>query len=260
MSVDIKTADEIEKMRTVGALAAEQLEMIEEYITPGVTTGELDRICHEYTVCKQGAIPAPLNYRGFPKSICTSVNHVVCHGIPSDDKVLKDGDIINVDVTLIKDEYHGDTSKTFFVGKPSVLAERLTRTSQECLYRGIRAIKPGAHLGDIGATIQKHAEKQRFSIVREYCGHGIGKVFHDEPQVLHYGKAGTGIELKPGMTFTVEPMINAGKAAVKLLPDDWTVVTKDHKLTAQWEHTVLVTETGYEILTYRSDDTIERTS
>ncbi len=255
MSIEIKDAAAIDKMRAVGALAGEQLEMIEEHIKPGVTTGELDRICHEYTL-KQGAIPAPLNYRGFPKSICTSVNHVVCHGIPSDDKVLKNGDIINVDVTLIKDGYHGDTSKTFLVGKTSVLAERLTKICQDCLYLGIKAVKPGGHLGDIGHAIQGYAQKERFSIVKEYCGHGIGTVFHDEPQVLHYGKRGTGPELKPGMTFTIEPMINAGRAAVKLLPDQWTVVTKDHKLTAQWEHTILVTETGYEILTYRSDDTI----
>lgn len=258
MPIEIKDADAIEKMRAVGALAAEQLEMIEEYVQPGVTTGELDRICHDYTVNKQNAIPAPLNYRGFPKSICTSVNHVVCHGIPSDDKVLKNGDIVNIDVTLIKDEYHGDTSKTFIVGEANVMADRLTKTCKEAMYLGIQAVKPGGHLGDIGHVIQRFAEKQRFSIVKEYCGHGIGKVFHDEPQVLHYGKKGTGPELKPGMTFTIEPMINAGKAAVKLLPDQWTVVTKDHKLTAQWEHTVLVTDTGYEILTYRKDDTIER--
>lgn len=258
MAINLKTADEIEKMRIVGALAAEQLEMIEQYIRPGVSTGELDRICHEYTVNEQDAIPAPLNYRGFPKSICTSVNHVVCHGIPTDDKILKNGDIINVDVTLIKDDYHGDTSKTFIVGKPGVLAERLVKIAKQCLYRGIRAVKPGATLGDIGHAVARHAEKNRFSVVREYCGHGIGRIFHDEPQVLHYGKAGTGITLKPGMTFTIEPMINAGKAAVKLLPDHWTVVTKDHKLTAQWEHTILVTESGYEILTYRAEDTIER--
>ncbi len=258
MPIEIKDADAIEKMRAVGALAAEQLEMIEEYVQPGVTTGELDRICHDYTVNKQNAIPAPLNYRGFPKSICTSVNHVVCHGIPSDDKVLKNGDIVNIDVTLIKDEYHGDTSKTFIVGEANVMADRLTKTCKEAMYLGIQAVKPGGHLGDIGHVIQRFAEKQRFTIVKEYCGHGIGKVFHDEPQVLHYGKKGTGPELKPGMTFTIEPMINAGKAAVKLLPDQWTVVTKDHKLTAQWEHTVLVTDTGYEILTYRKDDTIER--
>ena len=258
MAIKLKTSDEIEKMRAVGALAAQQLEMIEEHIRPGISTGELDRICHEFTVNKQNAIPAPLNYRGFPKSICTSVNHVVCHGIPSDDKILKDGDIINVDVTLIKDDYHGDTSKTFFVGKPKVLAERLVKICQECLYRGIQVVKPGAQLGDIGHAIQVHAEKNRFSVVREYCGHGIGTIFHDEPQVLHYGQPGTGVELKPGMTFTIEPMINAGKAAVKLMPDDWTVVTKDHKITAQWEHTILVTDTGYEILTYRNDDAIDR--
>ena len=258
MTIEIKDAEAIEKMRAVGALAAEQLEMIEEYIRPGVSTGELDRICHDYTINVQKALPAPLNYRGFPKSICTSVNHVVCHGIPSDEKALKDGDIINVDVTLIKDEYHGDTSKTFIVGKGAVMAQRLTQVAHECLYLGIKAVKPGAHLGDIGYAIQRYAEKQRFSVVREYCGHGIGKVFHDEPQVLHYGRKGTGPELKPGMTFTIEPMINAGKAAVKLLPDQWTVVTKDHKLTAQWEHTILVTETGYEILTHRRDDTIDR--
>lgn len=258
MAIEIKTADEMEKMRVASGLAARQLEMIEQYIQPGVSTGELDRICHEFTVNEQDAIPAPLNYRGYPKSICTSVNHVVCHGIPSDEKVLKNGDIVNVDVTLIKDEFHGDTSKTFFVGKPSILAQRLVANAKQCLYRGIRAVKPGARLGDIGHAIARHAEKNRFSVVREYCGHGIGKIFHDEPQVLHYGNPGTGAELKPGMTFTIEPMINAGKAAVKLLPDDWTVVTKDHKLTAQWEHTILVTGTGYEILTYRNDDTIER--
>ena len=258
MPIEIKTAEDIEKMRTVGALAAKQLQMIEEFIKPGISTGELDRICHEYTIKEQDAIPAPLNYRGFPKSICTSVNHVVCHGIPSFEKFLKQGDIINVDVTLIKDEFHGDTSKTFYVGKPSILAQRLVSICKEALYLGIQAVKPGAFLGDIGYATQTHAEKHRFSVVKEYCGHGIGRVFHDEPQVLHYGKRGTGVELKPGMVFTIEPMLNAGKAAVKLLSDDWTVVTKDHKLTAQWEHTILVTETGYEILTYREDDTIPR--
>lgn len=260
MTIEIKDAAAIRKMRAVGALAAEQLEMIEEFVKPGVTTGELDRICHDYTVNQQGATPAPLNYRGFPKSICTSVNHVVCHGIPSDDKVLKNGDIVNIDVTLIKDGYHGDTSKTFIVGKARKMAQRLTEVCQQCLYLGIQAVKPGRHLGDIGHAIQTHAEKNHYSVVREYCGHGIGTVFHDEPQVLHYGKPGTGPELKPGMTFTIEPMINAGKPAVKLLPDEWTVVTKDHKLTAQWEHTILVTESGYEILTHRKDDTIARTS
>jgi methionyl aminopeptidase len=256
--VNIKTAEELEKMRQVGALAAAQLEMIEPFIRPGVSTGELDRICHDYTINVQDAVPAPLNYRGFPKSICTSVNHVVCHGIPSDEKLLKDGDIINVDVTLIKDGFHGDTSKTFIVGQPSVRAKRLVEVCQESMYRGIRAVKPGARLGDIGYAIQSFAEKQRFSVVREYCGHGIGRTFHDEPQVLHYGRPGTGLELTPGMTFTIEPMLNAGRAAVKLLPDQWTVVTKDHQLTAQWEHTIAVTETGYEILTLRNDDTISR--
>ena len=245
-------------MRAVGRLAAEQLEMIEEHIRPGVTTAELDRICHEFTVGHQQAVPAPLNYKGFPKSICTSVNHVVCHGIPSDDKQLKNGDIVNIDVTPKKDGFHGDSSKTFLVGEASVLAKRLVSVTQECLYRAIRCVRPGAHLGDLGHAIQTFAEKQRFSVVREYCGHGIGRVFHDEPQVMHYGRPGGGIELQPGMTFTIEPMINAGKAAVKLLRDDWTVVTKDHKLTAQWEHTILVTDTGYEILTLRSDDTIDR--
>ena len=245
-------------MRAVGRLAAEQLEMIEEHIKPGVTTAELDRICHEFTVEHQQAVPAPLNYKGFPKSICTSVNHVVCHGIPSDDKQLKSGDIVNIDVTPKKDGFHGDSSKTFLVGDASVLAKRLVIVTQECLYRAIRCVRPGAHLGDLGHAIQTFAEKQRFSVVREYCGHGIGRIFHDEPQVMHYGRPGSGIELQPGMTFTIEPMINAGKAAVKLLRDEWTVVTKDHKLTAQWEHTILVTDAGYEILTLRSDDTIDR--
>ena len=254
MKVEIKTAEDIDKMRIVGALAAQQLEMIEAHIKPGISTGELDRICHEYTVNEQSSIPAPLNYRGFPKSICTSVNHVVCHGIPSDDKILKNGDLINVDVTLIKDEFHGDTSKTFFVGKPSVLGKRLSAVSQEALYLGIQQVKPGNHLGDIGHATQVHVEKNRFSVVREYCGHGIGRTFHDEPQVLHYGKAGSGIELLPGMVFTIEPMVNAGKAAVKLLPDEWTVVTKDHKLSAQWEHTCLITADGFEVLTLGADN------
>ena len=256
MSVDIRSPDEIEKMRVAGKLAAEQLEMIQSHVKPGISTGELDRICHDYTVQVQDAIPAPLNYKGFPKSICTSVNHVVCHGIPSDKKILKNGDIVNIDVTVIKDGYHGDTSQTFLVGKCSVLAERLAKVTQECLYRGIGAVKPGNSLGDIGHTIQSHAEQNQYSVVREYCGHGIGAIFHEEPQVLHYGTPGTGLVLEAGMTFTIEPMINAGTRYVKLLPDQWTVVTKDHKLTAQWEHTILVTESGYEILTLRSDETI----
>ncbi len=253
-AVIIKSAEEITKMRVAGRLAAEVLEMIEPHVKPGVTTEELDRICHDYIVNVQQAIPAPLNYHGFPKSICTSVNHQVCHGIPSSRK-LKDGDIVNIDVTVIKDEYHGDTSKIFFVGKPSVIAERVTRLARECLYIGIKMVKPGTRLGDIGAAIQKHAESNGCSIVREYCGHGIGRIFHEELQILHYGKAGTGIELVPGMTFTIEPMLNAGKRFIKLLPDGWTVVTKDHSLSAQWEHTILVTETGHEILTKRKEET-----
>ena len=258
MTIEIKSLEDIDKMRLVGRLAAEQLEMLEEFVKPGVSTEKLNQICHEYTTEIQNAIPAPLNYRGFPKSICTSVNHVVCHGIPSEKKILKDGDIVNIDVTLKKDGFHGDTSKTFLVGNTSKLANRLTEVCRESLYLGIQAVRPGGHVGDIGAIIQEHAERNRFSVVREYCGHGIGRVFHDEPQILHYGRKGTGAELLPGMVFTIEPMINAGKPAVKLLPDNWTVVTKDHKLTAQWEHTVLVTETGYEILTWRKDDSIER--
>ena len=260
MSTRIKSPEEIEKMKVAGKLAAEQLEMIHAYIEPGISTGELDRICHEYTGQGQNAIPAPLNYKGFPKSICTSVNHVVCHGIPSDKKILKNGDIVNVDITVIKDGYHGDTSQTFLVGKCSVLAERLVRVTQECLYKGIAAVKPGNSLGDIGHAIQIHAEKNQYSIVREYCGHGTGAIFHEEPQVLHYGNPGTGLILEAGMTFTIEPMINAGKRHVRLLPDQWTVVTKDHKLTAQWEHTILVTETGFKILTLRADETITRCS
>ena len=249
----IKTPEEIEKMRVAGRLAAEVLEMIEPYVKPGVTTEELDQICHDYMVNVQQAIPACLNYHGFPKSICTSVNHQVCHGIPGSRK-LKDGDIVNIDVTVLKDEFHGDTSKIFFVGEPSVIAERVTRIARESMYIGINMVKPGVRLGDIGAAIQKHAESNGCSIVREYCGHGIGKIFHEDLQILHYGKIGTGIELVPGMIFTIEPMVNAGKRFVKLLPDGWTVVTKDHSLSAQWEHTILVTETGHEILTKRKEE------
>ncbi len=258
MTAIIKTPDQIEKMRVAGRLAAEVLEMIEPYIKAGVSTGELDRICHDYIVNVQQAIPAPLNYHGFPKSICTSVNHVICHGIPADDKLLKDGDIVNVDITVIKDGYHGDTSKMFIVGKPSILADRLVRITQECLYLGLKKVKNGARLGDIGHAIQVHAEKHNYSVVREYCGHGIGEGFHEDPQVLHYGRPGTGDVLKTGMCITVEPMINAGERHSKLLKDGWTVVTKDRSLSAQFEHTILVTDTGCEILTLRSDDTIER--
>lgn len=253
MTASIKTAEDIVKMRIAGHLAAEVLEMVAPHVKPGVTTDQLNNICHDYIVNQQQAIPAPLNYHGFPKSICTSVNHVVCHGIPGD-KVLKDGDIINIDVTVLKDRYHGDTSKMFFVGDPSILAKRLCQITQECLYLGIKMIKPGVHLGDIGSAIQQHAESQHFSVVREYCGHGIGKEFHEDPQVLHYGKPGTGIILQAGMIFTIEPMINAGKREVTLLPDGWTVITKDRKLSAQWEHTILVTETGYEVLTKRKEE------
>ncbi|MBT6879370.1 MAG: type I methionyl aminopeptidase [Gammaproteobacteria bacterium] len=253
MSISIKNIEEIEKMRIVGRLAAEVLEMVKPHVTAGITTDELNRICHDYIVSTQQAIPAPLNYKGFPRSICTSVNHVVCHGIPGDKK-LKNGDIINIDITVIKDGYHGDTSKMFFVGEPSIKAKRLVDITYQCMSLGIKMIKPGVHLGDIGHAIQKHAEASNYSVVREYCGHGIGKVFHEEPQVLHYGQKGTGMVLEQGMTFTVEPMINLGKRHVKLLPDEWTVVTKDRALSAQWEHTILVTQDGYEVLTQRPEE------
>lgn len=256
MKITLKTKTEFEKMRIAGKLAAEVLEMIEPYIQPGVTTNEINEICHNYIVQTQKAIPAPLNYHGFPKSICTSVNHVVCHGIPNDKK-LEDGDIVNVDVTVIKDEYHGDTSKMFCVGDVKPFAKKLIQVTQECLYLAIDLVKPGVRLGDIGHAIQMHAEKNRYSVVREYCGHGIGKIFHEDPQVLHYGKPGTGVEIQTGMTFTIEPMINAGKRDVKLNKlDGWTVTTKDHSLSAQWEHTLGVTESGVEIFTKRKEEKI----
>ncbi len=248
MNVTIKTPDEQDKMRIAGKLAADVLDMIGEHVVTGVTTDELDAICHRYITETQDAIPAPLNYRGFPKSICTSVNHVVCHGIPGGRK-LKSGDAVNIDITVIKDGFHGDTSRMFLVGKANIQADRLAKVAFESMWLGIQQVGPGKRLGDIGAAIQANVEKNRFSVVREYCGHGIGRVFHEDPQVLHYGTAGTGMELQPGMTLTVEPMINAGKRHVRLLPDGWTVVTKDHKLSAQWEHTILVTETGNEVLT-----------
>jgi methionyl aminopeptidase len=253
MPVVIKSAEEIEKMRIAGRLAAEVLEMIGEYVKAGVTTDELDRICHDYIVNEQDAIPAPLNYRGFPKSICTSVNHCVCHGIPADKK-LKNGDIINIDVTVIKDGYHGDTSKMFFVGKAQPFAQRLVDVTHKALWTGIELVKPGTTLGDIGHTIQTYVESEHFSVVHEYCGHGIGKGFHEDPQILHYGKAGTGMALQEGMTFTIEPMVNAGNRHVKLMPDGWTVITKDRKLSAQWEHTILCTADGYEVLTLRNEE------
>ncbi|MEN8205955.1 MAG: type I methionyl aminopeptidase [Pseudomonadota bacterium] len=255
MPVTIKTADEIEKMRVAGRLAGEVLQIIRPHVKAGITTNELDRICHDHIVNVQQAVPAPLNYRGFPKSICTSVNHVVCHGIPGE-KVLKKGDAVNIDITVIKDGFHGDTSKMFFAGEPTVAAARLARISHECMKIGIDMVKPGIRLGDIGYAIQQHAESQHYSIVREYCGHGIGREFHEDPQVLHYGKPGTGMTLEPGMTFTIEPMVNAGKRYTKLLPDGWTVVTKDHNLSAQWEHTILVTDTGHEVLTCLPGDDI----
>ncbi len=242
-------------MRVAGRLAGEVLQMIRPHVKAGITTNELDKICHDYIVDVQDAIPAPLDYHGFPKSICTSVNHQICHGIPSDKK-LKKGDIINIDITIIKDGYHGDTSKMFFVGEPPVRSKRVSQIAHECMVLGIEQVKPGAHLGDIGHVIQKHAESNHFSVVREYCGHGIGKGFHEDPQVLHYGEAGTGVVLEPGMIFTIEPMINAGKRYVKLLNDNWTVVTKDHSASAQWEHTILVTNDGYEVLTQCEGDEI----
>ena len=252
MTVTIKTAEEQDKMRIAGRLAADVLDMIGDYVKPGITTGELDQICHDYITGVQDAVPAPLNYRGFPKSICTSINHVVCHGIPGDRK-LKSGDAVNIDITVIKDGFHGDTSRMFFVGKAGVQAQRLADVAYEGMWLGIGELAPGKHLGNVGAAIQRHVEKNRCSVVREYCGHGIGRVFHEDPQVLHYGTPGTGMKLRAGMTLTVEPMVNAGKAAVKLLPDGWTVVTKDHSLSAQWEHTVLITDTGHEVLTLGAD-------
>ena len=253
MSVATKNPDEIRKMRVAGRLAAEVLDMIGEHVRPGITTDELDAICHDYIVRVQGAIPAPLNYRGFPKSICTSVNHQVCHGIPGN-KRLKNGDIVNIDITVIKDGFHGDTSKMFAIGEPSILARRLIKITQQALRQGIAQVRPGATLGDIGYAIQRFVEAQGCSVVREYCGHGIGREFHEEPQVLHYGKPGEGLVLEPGMCFTIEPMVNAGKRFIKLLPDGWTVITKDRSLSAQWEHTILVTPDGHDILTLRAEE------
>lgn len=248
MAVSIKNTEEIQKMRVAGELAARVLTMVAPHVRAGVTTGELDDICHRYIVDELDSVPAPLNYRGFPKSVCTSVNHVVCHGIPGSKK-LKNGDIINIDVTVIKDGFHGDTSRMYYVGKPSILADRLCRVTRECMYKGIEIVRPGTRLGDIGHVIQSHAEAHDFSVVREYCGHGIGREFHAEPQVLHYGRAGTGLRLEAGMTFTIEPMLNAGARDTRVLNDQWTVVTRDHSLSAQWEHTILVTADGHEILT-----------
>ncbi|TFH73256.1 type I methionyl aminopeptidase [Gammaproteobacteria bacterium LSUCC0112] len=255
MSASIKTPEDIEKMRVAGRLAAEVLEMIEPFVQVGVSTGELDRICHDYIVNVQNAIPAPLNYNGFPKSICTSLNHVVCHGIPSDSKLLKSGDILNIDITVIKDGFHGDTSKMFMLGDVAPHARRLIKVTQECLYKAIEIVKPGIRLGDIGHVIQTHAETNNYSVVREYCGHGIGRIFHEDPQVLHYGKPDTGTLILEGMTFTIEPMINLGERHTKLSKTDgWTVTTRDRRLSAQWEHTLAVTATGCEVLTRRKEE------
>jgi len=253
MSVTIKNEDDIRKMRVAGKLAAEVLDFITPHVQPGITTEEIDQLCHDYMVNVQDTVPAPLNYAPpghapYPKSICTSINNQICHGIPSD-RVLKKGDIVNIDITVIKEGYHGDTSRMFYVGEPSIQAKRLCEITYQSMWKGIREVRPGARLGDIGFSIQQFAESHGFSIVREFCGHGIGKVFHEEPQVLHYGKMGTGFELKEGMTFTIEPMVNAGKKDIRMMPDGWTVVTKDRSLSAQWEHTILVTKGGYEVLT-----------
>ncbi len=249
MKVTFKTPEQIAKMREAGRLAAEVLQVVADYVKPGVTTAELDRICHDHIVNVQKAIPANLGYRGFPKTVCTSVNNVICHGIPSDTKELKDGDIVNIDVTVIRDGWHGDTSRMYVAGSPSVLAKRLIDVTREAMFRGIRLVRPGATLGDVGHAIQTYAESEHFSVVREYCGHGIGQIYHEDPQVLHYGQAGEGLRLQEGMTFTIEPMINAGARHTRLMPDGWTVVTKDRSLSAQWEHTVAVTRDGVEILT-----------
>ena len=257
MPISIKTPEELAKMRTAGRLAAEVLEMIGVYVQPGVSTVELDRICHDYNVNVQQAIPAPLNYNGFPKSICTSLNQVICHGIPSDHKVLKKGDILNIDITVLKDGFHGDTSKMFMIGEVASHATRLVEVTRECLFKAIEIVRPGVRLGDIGNVIQAHAEAHNYSIVREYCGHGIGRVFHEDPQVLHYGKSGTGLIIQEGMTFTIEPMLNAGSRYTKLSKSDgWTVTTKDRRLSAQWEHTLAVTSSGCEILTLRREETL----
>ena len=256
MTISIKNNDDIKKMRVAGKLASEVLDFITPFVKPGITTEELDQLCHNYMVSEQNTIPAPLNYAPpghapYPKSICTSVNNQICHGIPGD-RILKKGDIINIDITVIKDGYHGDTSRMFYVGEPSIQAKRLCEITYQSMWKGIQQVKPGATLGDIGASIQEFAEDNGFSVVREFCGHGIGTIFHEDPQILHYGKKGEGLRLKEGMTFTIEPMINAGKKEIRMLPDGWTVVTKDRSLSAQWEHTILVTHEGYEVLTQSS--------
>ena len=254
MKISIKSLNDIEKMKVAGKLAAEVLDMITPYVIPGISTGELDKLCYEHIVNVQNAIPANIGYKGYEKTICSSINQVICHGIPDNNKTLKDGDILNIDVTVIKDGWHGDTSKMFLVGKCAPHNERLVKVTQECLYKGIEVVKPGAYLGDIGHAIQRHAMENHYSVVEDYCGHGIGKVYHEEPQVLHYGKAGTGIEIKEGMCFTIEPMINQGTKYCKTLNDGWTVVTKDGRNSAQWEHTIAVLKNGVEILTKRNEE------
>jgi methionyl aminopeptidase len=254
MKINLKTKDEVSKMRVAGKLAAEVLDMITPHVIPGVSTGELDQRCYDYIVNHQKSIPANVGYNGFEKTICASVNQVICHGIPSENKILKDGDILNIDVTVIRDGWHGDTSKMFLVGKAQPHNQRLVQITQECLYKAIKLVRPGAFLGDIGAAIQEHAEKNYYSVVEDYCGHGIGQVYHEDPQVLHYGKAGTGLQLKEGMCFTIEPMINQGSKYTKLLRDGWTVETADGRNSAQWEHTLAVTSTGVEVLTKRSEE------
>lgn len=244
----------VEKMRIAGKLASDVLVMLDEYVKEGISTGALDKIAHDYIVNVQKAIPANVGYHGYPKTLCTSINHVVCHGIPDDERILKDGDIINIDITVIKDGYYGDTSRMWIIGEGSIMAQRICKVAQDALYAGMKAVRNGAYMGDIGEAIQKVAEAERFSVVREYCGHGISDVYHDEPQVLHYGKKNTGIQLKTGMTFTIEPMINQGVWQTKVMPDKWTVITKDRKLSAQWEHTLMVTENGCEVFTTRPDE------
>ena len=255
MGITLKSKAEIEEMRVAGQLAAEVLRMIAEHVKPGVTTDELNEICHRHITEVQQAIPAPLNYKGFPKSICTSVNHVICHGIPGE-KALKDGDIVNIDVTVIKNGWHGDTSKMFQVGAPTIKGQRISDIAHQCMVTGIEMVRPGVQLGDIGYAIQRLAESHSCSVVREYCGHGIGRIFHEDPQVLHYGRPGTGVELVPGMVFTIEPMVNLGRRETRLMPDGWTVLTKDRSLSAQWEHTIAVTDDGFDVLTRLPGDPI----
>ena len=254
MKINLKNKAQISQMRIAGQLAAKVLEMITPFVIPGVSTEELDKRCYDYIVNEQKAIPANIGYNGFEKTICSSVNQVICHGIPTEKKILKDGDILNIDVTVIRDGWHGDTSKMFLVGKTQPHNKRLVKVTQECLYKAINVVKPGAHLGDIGAVIQEHAEKNHYSVVEDYCGHGIGQVYHEDPQILHYGKAGRGLEIQEGMCFTIEPMINQGSKYTKLLSDGWTVETKDGRNSAQWEHTLAVTSSGVEVLTKRSEE------